>query len=108
LAMAVGSAVLREMQEKKLVEHCQRMGHLITDKLETIARDREISNVRGKGLLLAFDLVSTPAADLVERCLKDGLIINAPSPSSFRLIPPLIVTEEDIDRCVAILLKNLR
>ncbi len=107
LAMAVGYAVLRELLDKNLVEHCRRMGALIQEKLEAISTHTEIHHIRGKGLLLAFDLASTPAPDLVGRCLQDGLLLNAPKPASIRLIPPLIVSEDDIDQCLAILLKHL-
>jgi acetylornithine/N-succinyldiaminopimelate aminotransferase len=107
LAMAVGQAVLHELQEKNLVENCRLMGSLMKEKLEAISATSEIHNIRGKGLLLAFDLSTTPAAEVVERCLLDGLIINAPQPSTIRLIPPLIVSEQDIDHCLANLLRQI-
>ena len=107
LAMAVGLAVLQELLDKDVVGHCQRMGDLILEKLGLLAQDTEIHNIRGKGLLLAFDLTETPGKNLVQRCLQDGLIINSPKESSIRLIPPLIVSAEDIEAMLEILRKKV-
>ncbi|MCG8635971.1 MAG: acetylornithine transaminase [Desulfobacterales bacterium] len=96
LAMAAGSAVLRELLARDIPAHARKMGKIIENRLTRLSRTHEVENIRGKGLLMAFDLTRTPAADLAERCLEDGLLINAPKPESIRLMPPLTVTEEQI------------
>jgi acetylornithine/N-succinyldiaminopimelate aminotransferase len=107
LAMAVGMAVLQELLANDLVGNCRRMGNLIVEKLAELAQDTEIHNIRGKGLLLAFDLAVTPGKEVVGRCLQDGLIINSPKESSIRLIPPLIVSAQDIEQMITTLRKNV-
>jgi predicted acetylornithine/succinylornithine family transaminase len=58
------------------------------------------SNVRGRGLMVAFDADDAPG--LVRRALTDErLILNATGPGTVRLLPPLIVTAEEIDDALA-------
>ncbi len=108
LAMAVGQAVLNELLDKDLAGHARKMGELIQDQLTALSADYEIENIRGKGLLMAFDLTQTMGADLVAACLRDGLLINAPKERSVRLMPPLIADETHIDQCFEIIKKHLK
>jgi acetylornithine/N-succinyldiaminopimelate aminotransferase len=107
LAMAVGIAVLKEFQKSKVVQNCTKMGSLIISRLHDLAKGYEIENIRGMGLLLGFDLQKTKTADFSGKCLKDGLLINAPQEKSIRLMPPLVIKEKEIDELFAILKKNL-
>jgi acetylornithine/N-succinyldiaminopimelate aminotransferase len=107
LAMAVGIAVLKEFQKSKVVQNCKMMGELIVSRLHDLAKDYEIENIRGMGLLIGFDLQKTKSADFSNACLKDGLLINAPQEKSIRLMPPLVIKEKEIDELFSILIKNL-
>ena len=107
LAMAAGFAVLKELLDKDIPGHAAKMGQIITERLQTLSRTHEVDEVRGKGLLLAFDLVHTPGPDLVARCLEKGLLINAPREKSIRLMPPLVVTEDEIEKMFDILIPLL-
>lgn len=103
LAMAVGMAVVNEIIEKKLANNAQVQGSYIINKLNNLKSKFEINNIRGKGLLIAFDLPLAKGSEVVSECLKEGLIINSPQPSTIRLMPPLIVTSKDVDDMVEIL-----
>ena len=103
LAMATGLAVLKELLDKDIPAHAARMGTLICDRLADLSATLEVDNIRGRGLLLAFDLIHTPGAKLVAACLEKGLLINAPKEKSIRLMPPLVVTEAEIDEMFDIL-----
>jgi acetylornithine/N-succinyldiaminopimelate aminotransferase len=60
--------------------------------------------VRGLGLLLGAELVEGIDARVVStRCLAEGLIVNAVTPTALRFAPPLLVTDAEIDAAVAIL-----
>ena len=108
LAMAVGKVVLEELVDRGLVDNSRRMGELIMARLNGEAPELGIDKVRGKGLLIAFDLTGTDGPTLVSRCLEEGLIINAPGPATIRIIPPLIVTEEDTELFLAVLRRCLK
>ncbi|HEY9059868.1 MAG TPA: acetylornithine/succinylornithine family transaminase [Pseudobacteroides sp.] len=97
LAMAVGYAVVNEVINKKLPENALIQGQYIIDRLNEIKDKYALTNIRGMGLLIAFDLPSEKGSVLVSECLREGLIINSPRLSTIRLIPPLIVTKNETD-----------
>ena len=107
LAMAVGLAVLKEILDRNLVEHCRKMGERLTAMLTGLSQQYEIENIRGMGLLIAFDLIKTKGKDFVTKCLQDRLLINSPKEKSIRLMPPLIVQESELEELVVVLKKNL-
>ena len=97
LGMAVGLAVVSEIINKNICNNVKTQGEYIKEKLKEIKERYELKNIRGKGLLIAFDLPNEKGNEIVGECLKNGLIINSPRPSIIRLMPPLIVTKDDID-----------
>ncbi|MFA5904264.1 MAG: acetylornithine transaminase [Desulfobacula sp.] len=102
LAMAVGLAVLKEILDKDLVTHTRKMGDLMMKKLTKLSERYEVENIRGKGLLIAFDVMKTKGADVVAKCLKERFLINSPKEMSIRLMPPLVVTEDEIEKAISI------
>ncbi|MFD0678018.1 MULTISPECIES: aspartate aminotransferase family protein [unclassified Paenibacillus] len=103
LAMAVGLAVVKEIIDKKLSVHAEEQGNYMYNSLRDIAHKYQLKQLRGKGLLLAFDLPEARGSELVSECLKDGLLINSPKPITIRLMPSLIVSKEEIDAMIQIL-----
>lgn len=103
LGMAVGYAVVKEIIEKNICDHVKEMGSYLSEQINSISCKYNLSNIRGKGLLQAFDLSEDKGSNLVEECFNKGLIINSPKPNVIRLIPPLIVTKEEIDKMIDIL-----
>ena len=122
LACAAGLAVLEEMEEQNLIENAARMGEVLMARLRGLMeRYPFIGDVRGKGLLTAFEFVadrdtmeplpvSLNAYDrLVELAYARGLIIysrrtrGGTSGDHFLLAPPLIITEAQIDEMMDIL-----
>jgi acetylornithine/N-succinyldiaminopimelate aminotransferase len=108
LGMAVGKAVLEELLKSGFLEAVNDTGAYIKECLLALGKDYEISNIRGLGLLIAFDLEHSAGSDVVAACLDDGLILNSPKESSIRLIPPLIATRADVDAMLEILLIHLK
>ncbi|WP_202113273.1 aspartate aminotransferase family protein [Paenibacillus sp. MMS18-CY102] len=103
LAMAVGKAVVSEIVSRDLSSHADRMGGYLKEKLQAWQERFGICRIRGLGLLIAFDLPTPSGKAMAEACMKHGLLINSPSPTVIRIIPPLIVTQEDIDRMLVVL-----
>ncbi len=122
LACAAGSAVLAEIEAQGLVANAAAMGALLKSRLEGLmARYPFIGDVRGKGLLLAFELVSDretmrplpPGLNahqrLVDIAYERGLIIysrrtrGGTEGDHFLVCPPLIITEAQLDELVGIL-----
>jgi acetylornithine/N-succinyldiaminopimelate aminotransferase len=103
LAMAAGIAVVQELLDRKLAENAERQGRYLTERLQGLSARFPISGIRGKGLMLAFDVPEGSAAALAAACLREGLLVNALGASTIRLVPPLIVTEQHIDDMLGIL-----
>jgi acetylornithine/N-succinyldiaminopimelate aminotransferase len=103
LGMAAGLAVVGEIINKNLAHNANIQGEYIVKRLNEIKDKYKLTNIRGKGLLLAFDIPEDKGSEIVEECLNEGLLINSPRPSIIRLMPPLIITKYEIDKMVDIL-----
>jgi len=60
-----------------------------------------IKEVRGQGLLVAFEFDREIAAAVLTACLATGVLVNAVKPNAIRLMPPLVITNEEIDEGLA-------
>lgn len=108
LGMAAGLAVLRELLGRDLTASADVHGRYLKNKLEELAAGLPVANIRGKGLLLAFDVPEGIAPELAAACLAEGLLVNAPNATTIRLMPALIVERKHIDEMAAILGRVLR
>jgi adenosylmethionine-8-amino-7-oxononanoate aminotransferase len=126
LACAAGLAVITEIEDQKMINNAEKMGDLLKSRLIGLTnRYPFIGDVRGKGLLLAFELVSdrttmSPlAADLnaynrlVDIAYLNNLIIYSRRSRGgyvgdhFLVCPPMIITETQIDEIMNNLVKSL-
>jgi acetylornithine/succinyldiaminopimelate/putrescine aminotransferase len=100
LATAAGVAALTTLLEERMLENCQRMGDYFLAKLEDVKRSFPfVKEVRGKGLILGMEL-SIEGSSIVNEMLKKNILINCTMGNVLRFLPPLIVTQEEIDRVV--------
>ena len=103
LAMAAARATLQTMLDEGVLDHCQKAGGYFLAKLQALkARHAIISGVRGRGLMLACAL-TIEGADIVKTCQERGLLINCTGGKTLRFVPPLIITQKDIDAAISIL-----
>lgn len=122
LACAAGLAVLEEMEDQQIIENAAEMGGLLKYRLTALMeRYPFIGDVRGEGLLLAFELTRdrdgmeplpkewNAYLELVELAYERGLIIysrrtrGGSEGDHFLICPPLIITAAQIDELMAIL-----
>jgi 2,2-dialkylglycine decarboxylase (pyruvate) len=122
LPAAAGLAVLDVIEEEGLVRRARDQGKYLLERLgELQTAHEQIGDVRGRGLLVALELVTdretrAPADELgrsvTAACLDRGLSMNiirsGTMANCFRLAPPLTVTEAEIDTAVEILDSSLR
>jgi acetylornithine/N-succinyldiaminopimelate aminotransferase len=102
LAMSVADAVLDVMLEPGFLERVQRIALLLKQRLAEI-KDRHpavIAEVRGEGLLIGLRAV-VPAGSLVDALRAEKMITVAAGDNVVRLLPPLIVSEEEIAEAIA-------
>lgn len=100
---AVAVAVVTTMLEDDLPGNAARVGKYFLDRLQGLqAAYPSIKAVRGKGLILGVE-VSVPARGIVAACMERGLLVLTAGDNVVRFVPPLILTEADVDRVVTIL-----
>jgi acetylornithine/succinyldiaminopimelate/putrescine aminotransferase len=69
------------------------------DELQT--RFDIITDVRGKGLLLATEFSSDISGRVISLCNEEGLLLNPVRPNAIRFMPPLTVSPEEVDEAVS-------
>jgi len=102
LAVAAANAVLDVMLKPGFFEHAQKMSLLLKQKLASVV-DRHpgvLSEVRGEGLLIGLKAV-VPSGDLVNALRGEKLLTVGAGENVVRFLPPLIVTESEIEESVA-------
>ncbi|WP_127752021.1 aspartate aminotransferase family protein [Devosia sp. 1566] len=102
LATAVGNAVLDRILEPGFIEHVDQMGQRLAWHLQQLAQrfPDQVLELRGKGLLAGIK-ITPPVRDFVERLRSDHqLLAIGAGENVLRLLPPLIVTEADIEEAV--------
>lgn len=112
LACAVAVAALDVVLEDKLAENAEKMGQIFRAEIEKIIAETDLVNsVRGKGLLNAILINDTPesstAWDLCLALKENGLLAKPTHGNIIRLAPPLVMTEEQLHECIAIIRKTI-
>jgi len=103
LACAAATAVIETIQKEHLVANAAATGAYLADRLRGLAKTVPvITEVRGRGLMLAIEL-TVPSDAVVAACLARGLLVNNVRPTAVRLVPPLIVSRADVDEAIGIL-----
>jgi predicted acetylornithine/succinylornithine family transaminase len=100
LATAAGVAALTTMLEEGILENCQKVGDYFLSRLDEIkGKFPFVKEVRGKGLILGIEL-KTDGSSIVKEMLKKKILINCTMGNVLRFLPPLIITQEEVDRVV--------
>lgn len=93
LVCAAALAVLDTIEQQDLCANATSMGQLIRSTVEAGAGEL-IREARGRGLMLGFEL-QRDCAELVQRGLDAGLLINVTAGNTLRLLPPLVISEPE-------------
>ena len=108
LACTAGYATLRFVIDNDVAGKTKEMGQYLATKLKSLKQKFQfITDVRGRGLLLAIEFSSDIAQPLLMACLDSGLLVNRVKPNALRLIPPLIIGRDEVDEATGILDKAL-
>lgn len=112
LACAVATAALDVVEEEHLSERAEKLGEVFRNEIKKVIEKSDlVHSVRGKGLLNAIiinDSQHSPTAWNLCLALKEnGLLAKPTHGNIIRLAPPLVITEEQLMECVAILEKTI-
>ncbi len=107
LAAAAAEVVLDRLAQGELLEQVRKTSARLEKALLSL-KDQypAIVEVRGRGLLMGMEM-TVPVRPLVAACMEKGMLIVNAGPNVLRFVPPLVITEEQIDEAVAILTEVL-
>lgn len=110
LACAVAIASLEVLKEEKLAENAATLGDYFRSEINKL-QSPHVSTIRGKGLLNAIVIQHENKEAAWDLCLalkENGLLAKPTHGDKIRFAPPLIITREQLDECIAIIDKSLR
>jgi len=103
VAAASANAVMEILTEPAFLARVEAAGQRLFDGVNALAgRHSCVVDVRGLGLMMGIEL-DCPVAPIVAEFLKQGIIVGPAGANVLRFLPPLVVTDEEIDRVVTVL-----
>jgi acetylornithine/LysW-gamma-L-lysine aminotransferase len=106
IACAAGSATIDVLLAEKLPDRAWEYGCIFKRMLEDrLSKYKVVREVRGLGLMIAFDLRLPVVKDIVLGAAEDGLLILYSGRATIRLLPPLVIGREEIEFAISILEK---
>ena len=103
LACAASLATIGVIRDEGLVERSRTLGAYLMDKLQSIESlaGNRVREVRGMGLMVGMDFESG-CGKLVDLARERGVLLNCTADTVLRFLPPLVITEEEIDQVLSV------
>lgn len=106
-ACAAVSKVFDLFEEQQILEHVKKITPYFEEKLDLLVDKYEFLTARrGKGLMQGLVVTGRPVGEIVTKALENGLIVISAGSDVLRFVPPLVITENDIDEMVEKLEKS--
>ncbi len=104
LAMEAGLAVLDVLQQPGFLDDVKAKGQTLKSRLQHRLQSHPlVSEIRGRGLMVGIALNEPRTQELIASAQKEGLLVLAAGPDVLRLLPPLTVSEAELDQAVDLL-----
>jgi len=104
LACAAAHATVKYILENNVCGNAREVGDYLLRRLAELKKKHSlITEIRGRGLLIAIVFGSDAGGDLLKICLDKGLLVNRVKPNALRLMPPLTIGKGEVDEAVGIL-----
>ena len=106
-ACAVGNACLKTIERENLVEQAAEKGNFMMNLIrEKTSNNDKVVDVRGMGLMIGVEL-TVPGRPVVEKMFEQRVLSNAAGGNVLRIVPPLVISQEDIENVVDVLAESL-
>jgi acetylornithine/N-succinyldiaminopimelate aminotransferase len=103
-ATRVGYEVMKYIIDNDLPAEAERKGQIVERRLRTLSdRSPIVSEVRGMGLMWAVQFTSDIGEQMTNEALANGLLVNNVRPNAVRIVPPLTVSDEELEQGLAVL-----
>lgn len=107
LATAAINIVFDLFEEYKILDNVNEVSKYLEEKLdELVSKHENVIARRGKGLMQGL-VLTTPVGEVVKKCISNGLFVISAGSNVLRMVPPLIIKKEDVDKMIDILDKSL-
>ena len=98
---AAVSKVFDLYEKEQIVDHVQMVGAYLEEKLNALVDKYDfLKERRGKGLIQGLEVEGRPVGEIVNRALEHGLIIITAGSNVLRFVPPLVITNADVDEMI--------
>ena len=97
ISCAAGTAALRALTEDGLIENSDKMGKIFREGLENLKKTPIIREIRGKGLMIGIEL-KFEVKDILMGLIREGVLMLYSGRNILRILPPLVISEEDITK----------
>ena len=98
---AAVSKVFDLYEKEQIVDHVQKVGAYLEEKLNALVDKYDfLKERRGKGLIQGLEVEGRPVGEIVNRALEHGLIIITAGSNVLRFVPPLVITNADVDEMI--------
>jgi acetylornithine/N-succinyldiaminopimelate aminotransferase len=109
LTCAAAFGAVKFAIENNIAAEAKDSGEYLKDLLEKATDSLpNINDIRGKGLLIAVEFTEDIAPELVSICNELGLLLNPVRPNAIRLMPPLTVNKEEMDKAVDLIVDGIK
>lgn len=103
LSCAAGIAALKSLTEEGLIENSEKMGKIFREGLESLKEKHTIiREIRGKGLMIGVEL-KFEVRNILMNLIKEGVLMLYSGRNILRILPPLVISEQDITKVLQIL-----
>ena len=98
ISCAAGTAALKAITEDGLIENSENMGKLFREGLEKLKEKHTmIREIRGKGLMIGIEM-KFEVKDILMGLIREGVLMLYSGRNILRILPPLVITEEDVTK----------
>ncbi len=98
MACAAGTAALKALTEDGLIENSEKMGKLFREGLEKLKEKHTmIREIRGKGLMIGIEM-KFEIRDILMELIKKGVLMLYSGRNILRILPPLVISEDDVTK----------
>lgn len=99
--------VFELFEELNILDNVNEVSAYLEEKLDEVVNKYDnVSARRGKGFMQGL-VLTTPVGDVVKKCIDNGLLVISAGGNVLRMVPPLVITKEDVDKMIGILEKSL-
>lgn len=106
-ACAAVSKVFDLFESEKILEHVKKVSAYLEEKLDALVQKYDFLTARrGKGLMQGIVITGRPVGEIVSKAIENGLMVISAGSDVLRLVPPLVITERDVDEMIEKLEKS--